>query len=247
MEEHPHTLLHKKLSPAFAAILTIDQHPSHPRDGDQVSTIATWQDRLAISERPDLPNPREFLWELYRQTLVILPHLTEPLNGTSGELPYRTIVQVVEQHYPGVILNLFPDNTSGFEFTTTPFTSSWQWDQIGYVYIDPAALDRYNVSRDRAEHAIQRELRIYEDYLNSRVYTITVTNQGHTWEKLDNIYANHDIPPEAPGLPGHKLLDSWLILMDIPQTSPKLITSTPWTSAPSPAPTRHNLEHQHTL
>ena len=79
MTEHTsEALLRKNISPDLTATLTIDDHPSHPRDGDQVSTIVTWHERLSISERPDLPNPREFIQELYRDTL-------RPVAGTTPE------------------------------------------------------------------------------------------------------------------------------------------------------------------
>ena len=245
MTEHTsQALLRKNISPDLTATLTIDGHPSHPRDGDQVSTIVTWHDRLSISERPDLPNPREFIQELYRDTLRRSPGLPPKTTARTDEPPYRSISQTVERHYPGAILNLFIDSARTLSFRTARFTPHGDWDQAGYVYIDPDTMDNYNISHDGAQQAIQREIRIYEHYLNGRVYSLSVALRGQKLEHLDNIYPG---PVQTQGLPAEKVLDSWLILMDIPGAPPDLITAAPWTSGSVPTPTRHNLSPSHTL
>ena len=245
MTEHTsEALLRKNISPDLTATLTIDDHPSHPRDGDQVSAIVTWHERLSISERPDLPNPREFIQELYRDTLRRLPGLPPKTAARTDEPPYRSISQTVERHYPGTILNLFIDSARALSFRTARFTSHGDWDQAGYVYIAPDTMDNYNISHDGAQQAIQRELRIYEHYLNGRVYCLNVAFGAQHWEQMRNIYPD---PGETQGLPADRILDSWLILMDIPNTPPRLIADAPWTSISTPDPTRHNLSPSHTL
>lgn len=230
-------LMTKTILPGLTATLSTDPDPAHPRDGDQTTCIATWHDPLDLSERPDLPNPREFLKELYSHTLQNLPGATEP---RPNDVPYRVLRTFVANNYSGILRNLYLDRKPRVSFTAAPFTDPWDWDQVGYIYINPDRMDSHNVSPQRAGEVIHRELATYQAYLNGMVYLITVTNDGQPVDRVDNIYPE---PSDPALIPAPNILDSWLILMDIPGTTPDLIKSAPWRQTPSAVQTGHNPYH----
>ena len=227
MPPYPLPLLIKELPGEITATLTKDPEPPNPRDGDQIASIAAWHPTFPLSDRPDLPNPTSLLQEIHASITLDTPDTRDPAPPT-----ITIVCQNIQDHYQGLILKLSIIQDPFFTFHTAPFDHSWDHNQAGYVYITPQTLADYTLSLDRARAVIQRELRAYEDYLNGRVYTLTVSKAGHPLDSLPGIYRHHDQPRPAPGLPAPTFLDGWLIIMDIPGLSPSLIYDAPWHTPP---------------
>ena len=227
MQPHQHPLLYKKLSNGLMATLTKDPAPHNPRDGDQVTTIASWHPTLPISDRPDLNNPTALLREIHHTIFASTPASKGPAPPT-----HQDLCNDIQNSYQGIFLKLHIFYTPCITLSTSPFDPKWDRSQIGYLYLTPDTLHQFRITPDRAHQTIHRELRAYEDYLNGRVYTLTILNDGDQIDALPGIYRHNDQPHPYLGLPEPAFLDSWLTLMDPPHISPTEIHSATWTSPP---------------
>ena len=212
------TIMSKAIAPGILAVLKPDRSPPHPReDQDTISTIHTWFRNINLSDPGPRTTPESLLddlaWEAHRGAN------NRPLPG--DQATRRQLRRYIHDTYPGVLKDLHIYVHSGVLLSTSDFGPEPDAAQGGYVHVTPKAMLEHNLDRDRANLAIQRELRELQDYLNGAVYCLSVELDGETIDSVSGIYADSLNNPAAgiwqtQDLPCQNQLDQLLNSLMLP-------------------------------
>jgi len=73
-----------------------------------------------------------------------------------------------------VMLPLYLFDHGALHIRTSPFSCSFDSGQIGYIYATPERLDACGVAIDDVANVLQREVEVYQMYLEGAVYEYTM-------------------------------------------------------------------------
>jgi hypothetical protein len=182
--------------------------------------------RLVTDEDP--PNPREFT-DLGR---MICSHRYYNLGDDQKE---NVDIESVTQN--ALVLPVYMYDHSGITLSTKPFSCTWDSGQVGIIYCRlEAALNAFkmpegsnwqsicpgheNEALDLSQvvgRALEEEVRIYDDYLNSNVVGYITTSLGEEEQDIESVwgfYPDHRVASvhqwDYPISEARQSIDAWI-------------------------------------
>jgi len=190
-----------------------DPDPSNPREEDTFGHMACWHRRYTLGDTHPFHSPEQF-----DECLAIVENSGDDvqLNGITSPdsfleeaqgtpTPKPSLEHFVDQLDPDgatkvVSLSLYLYDHSGITMRTRPFDCSWDSGQVGYIYVDRAAILReyggIRLTPALEQQAIQRlksEVQAYSTYIEGDIVGYQITKGGEVldscWGFDDHTYA----------------------------------------------------------
>lgn len=158
-------LISKNADQRFTAYY--DLHAASPRDVDyNLGEMYCWHNRRELGDSNMINKPN-----------------TED---------YTSFDELIEDNFAeeDLILPIYMLDHGGIRLSTTPFTSTWDSGQLGFILMHKEDVIRYfKGNLDSAKEALKDEVECYSEYLQGNCYIITheVLTKDGAWETM-NIY-----------------------------------------------------------
>ncbi|RLB70463.1 MAG: hypothetical protein DRH04_03520 [Deltaproteobacteria bacterium] len=99
----------------------------------------------------------------------------------------------------GVVIELFFYDHSGCAMNTTGFGCRWDSDPVGYIVCDPETIEReFAGDFDRAEKAIQAEVKVYSQWLEGDVWGYVL--EDDEGNEIDSCWGFYGSDPKENGI-----------------------------------------------
>ena len=227
-------LMTKKIRHGLRAVLTPDDCPEDPRDGDNATTIMTWHRQRALGDVSSRKNPAQFLAGLLEE---FHPTLRDMPEDQRDELSQEELLE--QFPYAGIIRPILMYDHSSITLETAPFSCPWDSGWLGWVYISPENLEEFGLDcPEKAAVVIQEELKILEAYTNGEVFKISIQDDYEIVESIGTIYRMEttagphglQMTVPAPGCPRREHLDEILLTCEsLKGGDQALAQAAPWT------------------
>ncbi len=104
-----------------------------------------------------------------------------------------------------VILPLYLYDHSGITMSTGSFACSWDSGQVGFIVCDAETIEKeFDGDRDRAEAALESEVKVYDQYLTGDVWGFVVeereSGDDNEWEGTDSCWGFYGSDPSTNGM-----------------------------------------------
>lgn len=136
-----------------------DEHLS-PRAWDNLTTILCFHKRYNIGDSNPYSSDQFSSWSKFRE-------------------------QLENDHDIVKIKPLYMYNHSGITISTTPFRSSWDSGQVGWVFITKEDQEKMGTPDDKLDKVLKGEIETYDKYIRGEVYRYRITDKK-TNEVLDS-------------------------------------------------------------
>ena len=194
--------LKKVVTPDLSALLVPDSHAEHPRsESDHITTLVAWSRTFNLSDEPGYKSPEHFRLHLWTEIFPDLLDDVEENVEDFDDLPDHIRDRINATPYPGFLQEVYMHNHGGIKLSTEPFSDQWDSGWLGWIYINPDNMKKYNLNHDKALARAKAELQQLEGYSNGEVYTIAIQRTGELDLLLGSLY------PAGRVIPDEKTLD----------------------------------------